>query len=188
MTRTRRVTGQLPLLGWLTAVWVALWGSLSAANVLGGLAVAVLLLVVLPLPEVATEGRVRPLALARLLAVFAYELDTASLTVVRQVLDPRATLRQAVVAVPVVGTSDQLLTLLADAVSLTPGTLALEVDRPAAVLYVHVLDLGGEDGGVQDVRRSIMRLERLILQALGPAEQVQRALDAERAAAREVAP
>jgi len=49
VTRTRRVTGQLPLLGWLTAVWVALWGSLSAANVLGGLAVAVLLLVALPL-------------------------------------------------------------------------------------------------------------------------------------------
>jgi multicomponent Na+:H+ antiporter subunit E len=108
--------------------------------------------------------------------------------VVRQVLDPRAPLRQAVVAVPVVGTSDQLLTLLADAVSLTPGTLALEIDRPAALLYVHVLDLGGEDGGVQGVRRSIMRMERLILQALGPAEQVQRALDAERAAAREVAP
>jgi multicomponent Na+:H+ antiporter subunit E len=90
------------------------------------------------------------------------------------------------VAVPVVGTSDQLLTLLADAVSLTPGTLALEVDRPGAVLYVHVLDLGGADGGVEGVRRSIIRLERLILQALGPAGQVQRALAAERAAARQV--
>jgi multicomponent Na+:H+ antiporter subunit E len=186
VSRTRRLTGQLPLLGWLTVVWVALWGSITAANVLGGLAVAVLLLVVLPLPEVATQGRVRPLALTRLLVVFAYELVKASLTVVRQVLDPRASLRQAVVAVPVVGTSDQLLTLLADAVSLTPGTLALEVDRPGAVLYVHVLDLGGADGGVEGVRRSIIRLERLILQALGPAGQVQRALAAERAAARQV--
>ena len=186
MSRVRLLTAQLPLLGWLTVVWVGLWGSLTAANVLGGLAVAALLLVALPLPEVATEGRVRPLALARLLAVFAYELVTASLTVVRQVLDPRASLRQAVVAVPVVGTSDQLLTLLADAVSLTPGTLALEVDRPGAVLYVHVLDLGGADGGVEGVRRSIIRLERLILQALGPAEQVKLALAAERAAARQV--
>ena len=186
MTRRRRLASQLPLLAWLTVVWVALWGSLTAANVLGGLAVGLVVLVALPLPEVPTRGKLRPLALARLLAVFAYELVTASLTVVRQVLDPRASLRQAVVAVPVVATSDQLLTLLADAVSLTPGTLALEVDRPAGVLYVHVLDLGGADGAAEDVRRSIMRLERLVLEALGPAEQVQQAREAERAAARRV--
>lgn len=186
MSRVTRLTGHLPLLGWLTAVWVALWGSLTAANVLGGLAVAVVLLVLLPLPEVASPGRVRPVALARLLVVFGYELVKASLTVVRQVVDPRARLRQAVVAVPVVGDSDWLLTLLANAVSLTPGTLSLELDRPGGVLYVHVLDLGGEDGGVQDVRRSILRMERLVLAALGPAEQVQRALAAEQAADREV--
>jgi multicomponent Na+:H+ antiporter subunit E len=188
VTRVRLLTAQLPLLGWLTVVWVALWGSLTPANVLGGLAVAVLLLVALPMPEVATQGRVRPLALARLLAVFGYDLVTASLSVLRQVLSPRLRLRQAVIAVPVVGTSDQLLTLLADAVSLTPGTLALEVDRPGAVLYVHVLDLGAGEGAADDVRRSIMRTERLILQALGPAEEAEQALAAERAAARGVSP
>jgi multicomponent Na+:H+ antiporter subunit E len=164
----KRLTGHLLLLVWLTGVWVALWGSLTAANVLGGLAVAVALLLLLPLPTLATEGRVRPVALARFAAVFLWELVKASITVVLQVLHPRATLRQAVVAVPVVGVSDRLLTLLANAVSLTPGTLALEVDRPRAVLYVHVLDLGGSAGGADDVRRSIIRLERLIIEALGP--------------------
>lgn len=188
MSRVTRLTGHLPLLVWLTGVWVALWGSLSAANVLGGLAVASVLLVTLPLPEVPSTGRVRPVALVRLLAVFVYELVSASLTVVRQVVDPRAGIRQAVVAVPVVAASDRLLTLLANAVSLTPGTLALELDRPGAVLYVHVLDLGGEDGGVEDVRRSIMRMERLILDALGPSDAAQQALAAERAADREAAP
>jgi multicomponent Na+:H+ antiporter subunit E len=79
------------------------------------------------------------------------------------------------------------MTLLANSVSLTPGTLSLETDRPGGVLYVHVLDLGGEDGGVEDVRRSIMRMERLILEALGTAEDAQRALVAERAADRAAA-
>jgi multicomponent Na+:H+ antiporter subunit E len=164
----KRLTAHLVLLGWLTAVWVALWGSLTAANVLGGLAVALLLLLLLPLPEVPSEGRVRPLPLVRFAVVFLWELVKASTTVVWQVLRPGGALRQAVVAVPVVGVSDRLLTLLANAVSLTPGTLALEVDRPHSVLYVHVLDLGGSAGGADDVRRSIIRLERLIIAALGP--------------------
>lgn len=164
----KRLTAHLGLIGWLTFVWVALWGSLSVANLLGGLAVAVAVLCLLPLPEIPSTGRVRPLPLLRLMVVFLWELVKASVTVVAQVLRLRTTVRQAVVAVPVAGVSDRLLTLLANAVSLTPGTLALEVDRPRAVLYVHVLDLGSGDGAADDVRRSIVRLERLIILALGP--------------------
>lgn len=166
----KRLTANGVLLVWLTVVWVALWGSLTAANVLGGLLLATLLLLLLPLPVVARQGGVRPVALVRFLGVFLWELVAASLTVVRQVLDPRHALRQAVVAVPVVGTSDRVLTLLANAVSLTPGTLALEVDKPRGVLYVHVLDIGPGEGAVDDVRRSIVRLERLALLALGTPE------------------
>lgn len=182
----RRLTANLVLLAWLAAVWVALWGSLTAANVLGGLAVATALLLLLPLPEVPSQGRVRPVALVRLLLIFLWELVEASVTVVLQVLHPRAELRQGVVAVPVVGVSDRLLTMLANAVSLTPGTLALEVDRPKGVLYVHVLDLGGGAGGVEDVRRSILRLERLIILALGPSDCLRELDEAEQSSAREV--
>jgi multicomponent Na+:H+ antiporter subunit E len=163
----KRLTAHGVLLVWLTAVWVALWGSFTAANVLGGLAVATVLLLLLPLPEVPREGRARPVALARFLLVFLWELVKASVTVVRQVLSPRGNLRQAVIAVPVVGVSDRLLTLLANAVSLTPGTLALEVDRPRATLYVHVLDIGDHPGAADEVRASIVRLERLAILALG---------------------
>lgn len=166
----RRVTGHLGLLGWLTAVWVALWGSVTAANVLGGLVLACVLLVLLPLPEAPHRAGVRPLALLRFALVFAWELVRASATVVVQVLRPRASLRQGVVAVPVVASSDRILTLLANAVSLTPGTLSLEVDRTRRVLYVHVLDVGARPGAVDDVRRGIVRLERLAITALGTAQ------------------
>lgn len=174
----KRLTAHLGLLCWLTVVWMALWGSLTAANLLGGLVVACALLLLFPLPEVQREGGVRPVALARLLAVFLWELVKASVTVVVQVLRPRRALRQGVVAVPVVGVSDRLLTLLANAVSLTPGTLALEIDRPRATLYVHVLDLPDRPGAADEVRRSIVSLERLAILALGSKECL-RALDRE---------
>lgn len=174
MNRLTRAPG---LLLWLTAVWVGLWGSVTWANVLGGLTASGLLLVLLPLPEVPTHRRLRPVALLRFVAFFAAELVKASVTVVVQVLKPRSDLQQAVIAVPVRGVSDRLLTLVANAVSLTPGTLSLEIDRPSSTLYVHVLDVGHGAEGVEEVRRSILRLERLAILALGSQEGLQ-ALDA----------
>jgi multicomponent Na+:H+ antiporter subunit E len=166
----KRPPGRLGLIGWLTFVWVALWGSVTAANVLGGLVLAVVLTRLLPLSKVPRQGRVRPVALARFVLFFFWELAAASATVTVQVLHPRAELRQAVIAVPMIGTTDRLLTLVANAVSLTPGTLTLEVDRPGSMLYVHALNIEGHPDAVEDVRRTVMRLERLAILALGPQE------------------
>ena len=162
----------VPLVLWLTVVWVGLWGSVTAANVLGGVAVALLLATALPLTEVPTAAVVRPLALLRFLAFFAVDLVRSSLQVAALVLAPRRALRQAVVAVPVRGASDALLTLLANAISLTPGTLTLEVDRPGSTLYVHVIDVGE---GVDAVRADLLHIERLAILAVGSAD-VRRAL------------
>ena len=167
-----RLTRHPALLVWLTVVWVGLWGSVTAANVLGGLLVAAVLLLLLPLPghPAGARDRVRPLGVLAFLGFFAVELVQASLVVVWQVLRPRAELRQAVIAVPAPGASDRLLTLIANSVSLTPGTLTLEVDRERSVLYVHVLDVGGPEG-VDRARRSIARLARRAVLAIGSDEQ-----------------
>ena len=155
---------QLPLVAWLTVVWVALWGSVTPANVLGGLAVGLLLAFSLPLTDVPTRAVVRPVALLRFVGFFVVDLVMSSLHVVRIVLSPRRPLRQAVIAVPVRGASDSLLTLLANAISLTPGTLTLEVDRPRSTLYVHVIDVGDD---VERVRAEVLLIERLAILAVG---------------------
>ncbi len=172
----RRLKDHLTLVGWLTVVWMGLWGSVTPANLLGGLAVGAGLVVLLPLTEVPTQGLVRPLALLRLLGFFAVDLVRASLSVVALVLRPRLELRQAVIAVPVRGASDRLLTLLANAISLTPGTLTLEVDRPRSILYVHALDVGDDPSGGQRLRADILRVERLAVQAIG-SERARRELE-----------
>ena len=166
----RRLARHPWLLLWLTAVWIGLWGSASAANVLGGLAVAVAILLALPLEEVPGRERVRPLALLRFLGRFAVDLVRASLQVALLVVRPRRALRQAVLAVPVRGASDGLLTLVANAISLTPGTLTLEVDRASSTLYVHVLDVGHGPQALERVRADIVRRERLAVLAVGSAD------------------
>jgi multicomponent Na+:H+ antiporter subunit E len=161
------------LVGWLTAVWVGLWGSVTAANVLGGLAVSLVLLALLPLPELPPQGRVRPLALLGFVGFFAVELLRASLLVTWQVLRPRPVLSQAVLALDVPGASDRLLALVANSISLTPGTLTLEVDRERSRLYVHALDVGGP-GGVERARRDMLRLVRRAAAAVGPQDVLDR--------------
>jgi len=169
-TAVRRVTSRWGLLLWLALVWVGLWGSVTPANVLGGLGAAALLLAILPLTDVESAGVVRPLALARFTGYFLVDLVRSSVQVVVLVLRPRVQLRQAIVAVPVLGASDTLLTLLANAISLTPGTLTLEVDRPRSTLYVHVIDVGTGPEGVEAVRADIRNVERLAIRAVGSAE------------------
>lgn len=65
-------------LAWLTFVWVMLWGTVSVANVLGGLAVAVAITFLLPLPAIPVTGRFHLLAFLRLNAVILYKLTVSS--------------------------------------------------------------------------------------------------------------
>lgn len=158
------------LLAWLVVVWVALWGDLTFANVAGGLVVALLLTVVLPATgdrdrTAKTGTRVRPLAALHFVGWFAWKLVEANVVVGWEVLTPRNRINEGVVAVPLHGCSDGLTTLVASCVSLTPGTLVLDVDRAPLVLYVHVLHLRT----IEQVRTEVQVLERLAIRAFGTA-------------------
>jgi multicomponent Na+:H+ antiporter subunit E len=163
-------TASLVLVGWLTAVWVGLWGSVTAANVLGGLALATVLVLLLPLPSGGGHGEVQPGALLRFGAQFLVDLVVSSLQVVALVLRPRLAPRQGVVAVRVPGASEGLLTLLGNAISLTPGTLTLDVDLRAATLYVHALDVGAGPDGVDRLRRGLQDQAAAAVRAVGTPE------------------
>ncbi len=153
---------------WLVVVWVALWESLNPASVVGGLAVAGALLAVLrPRPE-ALPSTLRPLAALRFSAYFLWKLAEASAVVAWEVVTPRNRINEGVVAIPIRGVSNALTTVVANAISLTPGTVTLEVDRDATTLYVHVLHLHD----VEAVRRQIQHLEALAIMAFGSAAAV----------------
>jgi multicomponent Na+:H+ antiporter subunit E len=162
-----RARGTAALGAWLTLVWVGLWGSVTAANVLGGLAVAAALLVLLRPEPSDARAVVAPLALLRFSLRFAADLVVSSLQVVRLVLRPRTDLRQGVVSVRVPEASDTLLTLLADAISLTPGTLTLDVDRVSATLYVHCLDVGDGPEAVERLRADLRDQAAAAVRAVG---------------------
>jgi len=152
-------------------VWLALWGEVSVVNVASGvLVVAILALLFRPDPRGHT---LHPLALVRLLAVFVWRLVSSSATVVLAVLAPTPIrLRSGVVGVGLSHPSPLVATIVADAISLTPGTLTLEAryadgesSRNAPpVLYIHVLGLSDPAA----IRDDVQRLERLVVSAVTP--------------------
>ena len=148
---------------WLTAVWVALWGDPAPGTVLAGFLVALGVLSVGHQPRLQTSGTVHPVAAAAFLGRFVVDLVVSSVQVVQAVLLPRDRLRPAVVAVPLTGPSDPLVSLVADTVSLTPGTLTVTATEDRSTLYVHVLDSDDPDAD----RRDVQALEERALRAFG---------------------
>jgi multicomponent Na+:H+ antiporter subunit E len=159
------------LILWLTTVWVALWGDLTFANVAGGVVVSTALTVLLPAPggrgdAAGGRAQVRPVAALHFAGWFAWKLVEANVVVGWEVLTPRNRINEGVVAVPLHGCSDGLTSLVASCVSLTPGTLVLDVAVDPLVLYVHVLHLRT----IEEVRAEVQALEHLAIRAFGTAE------------------
>lgn len=163
--KARWQTLQPMMLLWLTLVWVALWRDLSVANVLAGLAVAAAVSLAFPMPRLGLESRVQPVWLIWLVLHFLYDVVRASFQVAWLTLQFHRQPRSAVIAVDLRTRSDLVVTLVAEAITLVPGSLAVEVRRHTHTLYAHILDLGDHD--VDHFRRSVLAQEHRIRRALG---------------------
>jgi multicomponent Na+:H+ antiporter subunit E len=75
-----------------------------------------------------------------LLAFLAVEIGLGALRVAWLALQPKIRLRPALVAYPLVVTRDAQITLLANMITLTPGTLSVDVSDDRRTLYIHTLD------------------------------------------------
>lgn len=151
-------------LAWLTAVWVLLWGNVSPANVLGGIAVGLGIMILLPLPKVPVEGRIHLLSLVRLIGVFLYSALESSVSVAWLAIRPQAPPVTGVLRCRIAIKSDLVLTLCVDALNLIPGTMVLEIDQTRRLIYVHVLDMGSQKA-VDAFYHSVRRLEKLFIAA-----------------------
>ncbi len=164
------IARRLPSVLWLTVVWVLLWGTFTPASIAGGVLLAVLVTGLFRLPLAPDRLPLRPVRLAGLVLFLAYDLAVSGAEVSWQVLrhGPRA--RGAIMAVPLISSSDRVVTVMANALSLSPGTMALQIDHDHDVWYVYAL--GPRDrAGVERARRRVLDMQRRVLAALGtPAE------------------
>lgn len=164
MRRTRNLAAHWRALIVLATVWVLLWGDLSWANVVGGIAVGVVVIVLFPLPRITTRGTLRIGPFLALAGRFIVEVFTASFQVAWLALRPGPQPRGGVVGVKLRNPNDVFLTVTAEITSLVPGSVVVEAHRRTGMLYMHVLDLEAS-GGPEGVRTATLNLEARVLRA-----------------------
>ena len=176
MTKLIRVPS---LIIWLTALWVALWADLSLGTVVGGLLVAIVVVAVARPTGVTGLERTyfRPFSALVFVGYFLWQLVKANLVVAWEIVTPGLRINRAIIAVPMHTTSAGVVTVVANSVTLTPGTVTVEVTedevddefapeggvRIRRTLFIHVLHFID----VESVRRDVLQLERLAIKAFG---------------------
>lgn len=146
----------------LLVFWVAIWGELSVANVVSGV-VAVSLVTWLFIHRGGPEYGLRPWGALVAVATVGWSLVTSSARVVLAVLAPTpARTSTSIQTVRLEGGSVFVASVVANAITLTPGTMSLDLDRQTLELSVHVL------GNVETnaFRRDVLSLERTIARAV----------------------
>lgn len=79
-----------------------------------------------------------------LFLLFLWDLTASSVAVARAVLSPRIISKPRLVTVPLTVTTDTQITLVANFISLTPGTLSIDVSPDRKTLLVHDLFAGDD--------------------------------------------
>lgn len=103
----------------------------------------------------------RVFAVIKLTLIFLRELILSNFAVVKVVLKPKLDMRPGIFAYETVLTKDWEITLLSSLITLTPGTLVVEVSDDNKTLYIHAMDIEDVEDAISSIKLSF---EKAILE------------------------
>lgn len=145
----------------LALAWAALVGELSVPSLLVG---AVLGYLTLAIRRHTRFSLLRKTALAADFVVFlTWEVMVANLRVARDVLLPLRRLHPGVVRIPLELRGEGQVTALANMLTLTPGSVTIDVSDDTSYLYLHVMDLDDPEAYRRHIKRGYERRMRRLM-------------------------
>ncbi|MCS2609485.1 Na+/H+ antiporter subunit E [Halomonas dongshanensis] len=145
----------------LGLAWVLLSGDFTGLNLLVGLVFGYITLVLIEPHLEALKGY--PARVPRFIGFvlfFIKELIQANLRVAFDILTPPWHMQPGVIAFPLSARTEMEITMVANLISLTPGTLSLDVSDDRRVLYIHAMFLDDEE----ELRRNLKEMEHRALE------------------------
>ena len=147
-------------------VWVAVTGAFTLQNLALGFAFGASSLLIIrghPSLESKAGGPWRLPSIKRLVRIgslirlFLYELMMSAIKVAGLVLRPDMNLKSGIFAYETALTKDSHITLLANLITLTPGTLTVDVSADKSTLYIHAVDCSDIEATRTDIRNGFER-------------------------------
>lgn len=136
----------------IAALWLGLAGSASVGQVL----LATLLGLTLPrLTQAFWPDRprlARPIAGAKLAVIVLFDIVVANWQVARRVLGPLDRLHPRFIEVPLDIEDNFVATILGGIVSMTPGTVSVDIDQERRLLLVHALDAEDPEAAIRIIK------------------------------------
>jgi len=147
----------------LAVLWMSLLGRFTSGNFLVGFVLGYVVLL-LCRPALPKSSYTRKVWQVSSLAVYlAWHILLANVQIAWRVLKPRLDVHPAVIAVPLRARTDMEITAVANLITLTPGTLSVDISADRSTLYVHAMDLRDPAAFKRSIRDG---LERRILEVL----------------------
>ncbi|WP_117234667.1 Na+/H+ antiporter subunit E [Vibrio maerlii] len=152
--------------GWnmlLALAWLVLSGTYTLSNLFGGMILSYVVLAYL-VRDVASFGTYfgKGPKMLNFVLFFIWDLVKSNARVAYDVLTPTHLMKPAVIAVPLDIKSDAGITVLSNLITVTPGSLALDVSTDRKVLFVHLMYFEDEQMHIAEVKK----LEAMVMEIL----------------------
>ena len=141
----------------LTFVWVFLTGNFWFINFVFGFVLGYFILLTLNRNEDEGGYFKRLPKVINFVFFFLYELLLANLEVAYDLITPSYYMKPGIVRYELSAKTDMEITLLSNLISLTPGTLILDVSDDKSVLYIHVMYVKDKEKFIRRIRDGFER-------------------------------
>jgi len=141
----------------LAVTWCFLWQSHDPVHIVAGLIFGFL---VLRFHKQDYGGKIKPASIAHFVIYvghFLKELILANFLVAKIVLTPGLKIKPGIIKYKLDVTSDSGITLLANSITLTPGTLTMEISKDRKYLYIHTLNIEDPRKTEEEIKKSLER-------------------------------
>jgi len=130
----------------LAIIWTFLTGSFTVANFIFGLVVGLAILW-LGQPYLGSGRYLASVsATVRFVAIFLKEIVVANLQLAKDLLRPTMPFVPGIIEFQTEGLTQAEVTVLANMISLTPGTISMDTDESGTIIYIHSVYAGDPDG------------------------------------------
>ncbi|NKE08334.1 MULTISPECIES: Na+/H+ antiporter subunit E [Mesobacillus] len=148
----------------LAFVWMFLKTSYSPASFFVGYFFGLLIIYIFRRFFNSRFYLLRVSAVLNLIYIFTLELILSNIAVLKAVLRPKLNIKPGIFAFPTELKEDWEITMLANLITLTPGTLVVDVSPDNRILYVHAMDISDADEAIQSIKntfeKAIMEVSR----------------------------